>query len=57
MNLSNSSMAGIGVEDMELVEFTQLFGCKVESWPLKYLGLPLGGTPRSLFLGPCDGAC
>lgn len=47
VNLSKSSMDGIGVGMQETI-FARLFGCKVEAWPLKYLGLLLSGFPRSL---------
>lgn len=46
VNLAKSSMAGIGI-DRQLCELTEGFGCKVEEWPLKYLGLSLGGNPKS----------
>lgn len=48
VNLSKSSIAGIGVDDSLLISFTRLLGCKVKNWPLSYLGMPLGSNPRSL---------
>lgn len=48
VNLSKSSIAGIGVEDSLMTSFAGLLGCKVENWPLSYLGMPLGGNPQSL---------
>lgn len=38
-------LAGIGVDDRELVSFSNNFGCTVQQWPLIYLGMPLGGNP------------
>lgn len=35
-------MAGINMEDGMLSELARTMGCKVGSWPFKYLGLPLG---------------
>lgn len=36
--------------DVEVSAYAQVLGCEKESWPLKYLGLPLGGSPKSLEL-------
>lgn len=41
-------MARIGVDDGKMVHFAQILGCRVEQWPLKYLGIPLGGSQKSL---------
>lgn len=49
INLSKPSMAGIGVKDRLLSRFADSFGCKVDLWFLKYLGMLLEGNPRSLF--------
>lgn len=48
VNLSKSSMADIDVDEVVLGNFAEEFRCKVETWPLKYLGLLLGGSPRTL---------
>lgn len=45
---AKSSMASIGVDEMTLISFVDIFYCKVENWPLKYLGLLLGGSLKSL---------
>lgn len=56
INLSKSNMVGIGVGGQEHTSLAGMFGCKVEAWPLKYLGLALGRYPRSLsFLGSNGG--
>lgn len=39
---------GIGVEEGNLCRFTNILGCKIEVWPIKCLGLPLGGKPSSI---------
>lgn len=48
VNLSKSNTVGIGVDELEFITYAKMFGCKVDTWPLKYLGLPIGGAPRSL---------
>ena len=39
---------GINTEDDLLHNMATLSGCEVEIWPIKYLGLPLGGNPRKI---------
>lgn len=52
VNLSKSCLAGIGVEEEQIRRFASLLGCKVGTWSLKYLGLPVGGNSKSTgFLG------
>lgn len=48
MNLEKSSIVGIEVELRDLSFFENMFGCKMEKWPFKYLGLTLGGSSRSI---------
>ena len=48
VNLQKSSLVGIKVDKQETIRFANLLGCKVEKLPLKYLGFPLGGQPRSV---------
>ncbi|KAM7513904.1 hypothetical protein LguiA_003487 [Lonicera macranthoides] len=36
------------MEVEKLEEWATRSGCEIENWPLKYLGLPLGGNPNSL---------
>lgn len=47
VNLSKSCMAGIGVSEVSLSNHVDIIGCKTKAWPLKYLGMPLGGNPRA----------
>lgn len=49
VNYSKSSMAGIGVDEGALCRFVGILGCKMENWPMKYLGFPLGGCSKSIF--------
>lgn len=37
---------GVNVEENVLLCFVDLMGCSVGKWPIKYLGMPLGGNPR-----------
>ena len=47
VNLSKSHLLGINLEDGEIKELAEVLGCSVGVWPMLYLGLPLGGNPRS----------
>lgn len=40
-------MAGINVEESWINRLGCVIRCKVDNWPLKFLGLLLGGHPRS----------
>ena len=46
VNLSKSTLLGINTEPALLQDFEDLSGCELGEWPIKYLGLPLGGNPR-----------
>jgi len=41
-------MTGIDVDETVLSSFADNFECKVESWPMKYLDMPLGGNLRAI---------
>ncbi|KAL5566576.1 hypothetical protein UlMin_029740 [Ulmus minor] len=43
INMNKSSLAGIHMEDEEVMALAAVVGCEKGSWPMKYLGLPLGG--------------
>ncbi|KAL5538556.1 hypothetical protein UlMin_042562 [Ulmus minor] len=47
INMNKSSLVGINLEDEEVRVLTTEVGCEKDSWPMKYLGLPLGGNPNS----------
>lgn len=49
VNFLKSSLVDIGVSKQDLDGYTNFLGCRVEEWPLKYLGLPLWGRPKSVF--------
>lgn len=51
VNIGKCKVAGLNFDDMELSVYAQLLGCEKETWPLKYLGLPLGGKPKSFHFG------
>ena len=46
--MNKSSLAGIHMEDEEVMALATVVGCEKGSWPMKYLGLPLGGNPNSI---------
>ncbi|XP_028056784.1 uncharacterized protein LOC114260796 [Camellia sinensis] len=46
VNLSKSSVVGINLADSHVHRVAAMLGCSIDSFPLKYLGLPLGGDPR-----------
>ncbi|KAL5550481.1 hypothetical protein UlMin_000657 [Ulmus minor] len=47
INMNKSSLAGIHMEDEEVMALAAVVGCEKGSSPMKYLGLPLGGNPNS----------
>ena len=46
-NLHKSSLSGVGIDETVLKEFADVLKCKVQNLLIKYLGLPLGASPRS----------
>ncbi|KAJ0578963.1 putative RNA-directed DNA polymerase [Helianthus annuus] len=44
INLHKSSIMGVGVPDSELDSMASTVGCKAESLPVKYLGIPVGAN-------------
>ncbi|MFS7991078.1 putative RNA-directed DNA polymerase [Helianthus anomalus] len=44
INLDKSSIIGIGIPDSDLHSMALDIGCKVDQFPLKYLGLPVGAN-------------
>ena len=45
MNLRKNTLLGINADDDLIHNLAALSGCEVGFWPIKYLGLPLGGNP------------
>lgn len=39
-------MVGVNVEENVLIGHADMMGCSIGRWPIKYLGMPLGGNPR-----------
>ena len=48
VNLIKSTLQGINTEADLLQDLADLSGCKLGLWPIKYLGLPLGGNPQRI---------
>jgi hypothetical protein len=48
INYHKSSMVPINISDEKCTELTVLFGCKKQSMPFTYLGLPMGTTKPSI---------
>lgn len=47
INLVKNTLIGIDVEDEHLKELEEEIGCGTGKMPFTYLGLPVGGKPRS----------
>ncbi|KAL5580279.1 hypothetical protein UlMin_012721 [Ulmus minor] len=47
INMNKSSLAGISLTEEEVGVLASEVGCEKGYWPMKYLGLPLGGNPNS----------
>ncbi|RVX19456.1 LINE-1 retrotransposable element ORF2 protein [Vitis vinifera] len=47
VNLDKSNMYGINLGQDHLHRLAELLDCKALGWPILYLGLPLGGNPKS----------
>lgn len=45
---SKCSLVGINCSSTYLNLLASGWGCEVGEWPMKYLGLPLGGNPRAI---------
>ena len=48
INKAKCFLAGINSESEKLNRMAVSWGCEVGCWPIKYLGLPLGGRPRAI---------
>ncbi|RVW35461.1 putative ribonuclease H protein [Vitis vinifera] len=47
VNLDKSNIYGINLGQNHLHRLAKLLDCKASGWPILYLGLPLGGNPKS----------
>lgn len=48
INMSKSSLVGINMGEKETAALARVVGCETGSWPMSYLGLPLGDNPHHL---------
>ena len=48
INKAKCSLVGINSNDEKITRLASSWGCEVGSWPMRYLGLPLGGKPKSI---------
>ncbi|KAJ9687808.1 hypothetical protein PVL29_013851 [Vitis rotundifolia] len=47
VNLDKSNIYGMNIGQNHLHRLAELLDCKASGWPILYLGLPLGGNPKS----------
>ncbi|RVW35166.1 putative ribonuclease H protein [Vitis vinifera] len=47
VNLDKSNIYGINIEQNHLSRLAEMLDCKASGWPILYLGLPLGGNPKT----------
>ena len=43
INFAKSTLLGINLQEEEVMYLVDLVKCAVGAWPIKYLGIPLGG--------------
>ncbi|PWA76917.1 LINE-1 reverse transcriptase isogeny [Artemisia annua] len=48
VNLSKTALFGINLKHSHLLQFAQLMGCSVGSFPFEYLGIPIGINPTRI---------
>lgn len=46
INYHKSLVCGVGIDQTHLEMLANAFGCKYQSLPIKYLGMPLGASPK-----------
>ena len=46
--MRKNTLLGINTDDELLQNMAAMFGCEVGVWPIKYLGLLLGGNSRKI---------
>ena len=47
VNLEKSFLLGINTNQEMVSRLASVLNCREAEWPLSYLGLPLGGNPKS----------
>ncbi|KAK9111898.1 hypothetical protein Scep_019417 [Stephania cephalantha] len=45
LNMDKCSLLGINVPDEEVLQVAEGIECQVGAWPMKYLRMPIGGSP------------
>ncbi|KAM2004953.1 hypothetical protein FF1_000090 [Malus domestica] len=48
INKTKCSLVGINSDCEKIYRLASSWGCEVGAWPMSYLGLPLGGKPKSI---------
>lgn len=48
INFSKSKWYGIGISPFELQTSSYFFGCKIEQFPCKFLGITIDGNQRKI---------
>ncbi|XP_071719522.1 uncharacterized protein [Rutidosis leptorrhynchoides] len=48
VNYNKSCLFGVGIDKIEVEEMASVFGCKRGSFPMTYLGLPIGANMKKL---------
>ena len=55
INFRKSTLLGINLQEEGVTFLADLVQCSVGTWPIKYLGLPLGGNPtKKTFWEPVE---
>uniref|UniRef100_A0A803PIR5 Reverse transcriptase domain-containing protein n=1 Tax=Cannabis sativa TaxID=3483 RepID=A0A803PIR5_CANSA len=58
VNMNKSQVLGISMYESVVALCASQIGCEVGNWPMSYLGIPLGGSPRKkLFWAPVLEKC
>uniref|UniRef100_A0A803PZR9 Reverse transcriptase domain-containing protein n=1 Tax=Cannabis sativa TaxID=3483 RepID=A0A803PZR9_CANSA len=58
VNLSKSQLLGLCMDELVVSQCAAQIGCEVGCWPMKYLGMPLAGSPRKkIFWDPVLEKC
>ena len=52
INIEKALLQIINMECTELIRMGEMMGYGIEGWPMKYLGLPLGGNPLLEYWNP-----
>lgn len=46
INCHKTVLCGVCVDDAELNAYAEILRCRIQKLPIKYLGMPLGASPR-----------